>query len=374
MVKVNNVMLEREAIKKIDSELKKGIDFLKCRKCGCMKETLKVILSSVSSFKSDDSGKLAEKIKSWFKGMKLIEYNCLGCKYCYPAMALNIFNEGFPEVKKGKSPSCDFKVRQKWPPVPGEYFAFCEGKTCPVAVSTLSSVKLAENLASIRPKGLCIVGKTETENIGIDKIIKNTVTNPTIRFFIVAGKDPLGHYSGRTLLALSKNGVDRNMKVIKAQGKQSQLRNVTFSEVEAFRRQVKLIDMIGCEDIETITTKINEFLKEKTPASLQAGFFSEASIVPKIQAEQPNKLKMDEAGYFVIIPWQENKTIIVEHYTYNNRLLHTIEGKDAVSIYSTIIANTWLTELNHAAYLGRELTKAELSLKYGFKYIQDKAT
>jgi len=29
--------------------------------------------------------------------------------------------------------------------------------------------------------------------------------------------------------------------------------------------------------------------------------------------------------------------------------------------------------LSHAAYLGRELAKAEFSLKYGFKYIQDKS-
>ncbi len=63
----------------------------------------------------------------------------------------------------------------------------------------------------------------------------------------------------------------------------------------------------------------------------------------------------------------------MEHYAYNNKLLHVIEGKDAPSIYSTIIENGWLTELSHAAYLGSELAKAELSLKHRFKYIQDKA-
>ena len=75
-----------------------------------------------------------------------------------------------------------------WPPIIGEYFV-SDDKTCSVAVSTLASVKLAEEIAKIKPKGLCIVGKTETENIGIDKIIKNTITNPAIRFLIVAGKD-----------------------------------------------------------------------------------------------------------------------------------------------------------------------------------------
>jgi tetrahydromethanopterin S-methyltransferase subunit A len=82
---------------------------------------------------------------------------------------------------------------------------------------------------------------------------------------------------------------------------------------------------------------------------------------------------MDKAGYFVIIPQPEKRVIIVEHYSYDNKLLRIIEGKDARSIYHTIIENGWVTELSHAAYLGKELAKAELSLKLGFKYVQDAA-
>ncbi len=63
----------------------------------------------------------------------------------------------------------------------------------------------------------------------------------------------------------------------------------------------------------------------------------------------------------------------MEHYAYDNKLLHIIEGKDAPSICSMIIENGWISELSHATYLGGELAKAELSLKLGFKYVQDKA-
>ena len=52
-----------------------------------------------------------------------------------------------------------------------------------------------------------------------------------------------------------------------------------------------------------------------------------------------------------------------------HEFLYLIRGKDAPSIYSTIIENGWITELSHAAYLGKELAKAELSLQYGFKYV-----
>jgi len=97
------------------------------------------------------------------------------------------------------------------------------------------------------------------------------------------------------------------------------------------------------------------------------------SSIPKILAGEPKKFKTDKAGYFVIIHLLEKKIIVVEHYAYDNKLLHIIEGENAPSIYSTIIENGWITELSHAAYLGRELAKAEFSLKTGSKYIQDKA-
>lgn len=370
-------MTDKESIRKIKSEIQKGMELTKCKKCGCMKETLENLLVYLPSIEIKESSDLIRDVKDWLKGMQLIKYACLGCEYCFSAVAMNIFNQAFPETSQ--SLSCAFEVReQTWPPVPGEYFAFCDGPGCPVAVSTLASVELAETLANIRPKALCIVGKTETENIGIDKVIKNTITNLTIRFLIVAGKDPQGHYSGKTLLALSENGVDKDMKVIGSPGRRPILKNVSLSEVELFRRQVQVIDMIRCEDAKKIIDKIDELSKKaistcECKECSELVSISKISSVPKILASEPKKLKMDKAGYFVVIPSLEKKIIIVEHYAYDNKLLHIIEGKDAPSIYSAIIENRWITELSHAAYLGRELAKAELSLKHGFKYIQDKA-
>jgi len=39
----------------------------------------------------------------------------------------------------------------------------------------------------------------------------------------------------------------------------------------------------------------------------------------------------------------------------------------------TIVDDGWVTELSHAAYLGKELARAELSLQLGFRYVQDGA-
>lgn len=370
-------MAGKGSVKKIRLELQEGMELVKCRKCGCMKETLENLRSSLSSLQTEGSPDLLRKLELWLKQMETIKHACLGCEHCFPAVAMNIFNQVFPKAASAQSLSCAFEVReQTWPPVPGEYFSFRDGQSCPVAVSTLASVELAERLASIRPKELCIVGKTETENIGIDKVIKNIITNPTIRFLLLAGKDPKGHYSGRTLLALRENGVDKNMRVVGSPGKRPILKNVTGEEVEAFRKQVQVVDLIGCEDANRIVEKMKE-LSQGLSASCSCGECAEEnrhiqiSTVPVIQANEPTKVEVDKAGYYVIILQPEKGIIIVEHYSYDNKLLRVIEGKDARNIYWTIIENNWVTQLSHASYIGKELAKAELSLKLGFKYVQD---
>ncbi len=65
--------------------------------------------------------------------------------------------------------------------------------------------------------------------------------------------------------------------------------------------------------------------------------------------------------------------IHVEHYGYDNTLLHVLEGPTARALYSAIVAQGWVTELSHAAYLGKELAKAEISFKHGIPYLQDGA-
>ena len=372
-------MKSSDAIEKVSSELKKGMSLAKCQICGCMKETLENLSSTLTLLDTKDSCSLIENVNKWQSQMKPIAYSCLGCKICYPAVAMNIFNEAFPETLS-KAPTCAFEVRENtWPPVPGEYFAFCDGPDCPVAVSSLASPELAEKLSNIRPKELCIVGKTETENIGIDKVIKNVITNPTIRVLLLTGKEPEGHQTGKTLVALQEKGVDENMRVVGSPGRNPVLRNVSSQEVETFRKQVKVVDEIGLNDETKIIEKIREIAQEFLPSNTHGDYADEGgtiqlSTVPLIQAEESGRVEMDKAGYFVIMPRREKGIITVEHYSYDNKLLRTIEGKDARTVYQTIIKNGWITQLSHAAYLGKELEKAELSLKLGFKYVQDGAS
>jgi tetrahydromethanopterin S-methyltransferase subunit A len=326
----------------------------------------------------EEADALRADIDQFLAGMEPIKYACLGCDPCYPAVAENRFYtaaEGVLPLTIVQRPSCSFDVRTDgdWPIVAGEYFVLDrEGS---VAVSTLASTDLPEKLAQLRPRGLAIVGKTETENIGIDKVIKNIVTNPCIHTLIVAGQEPKGHMSGQALLALAENGVDERQRIIGAKGKRPFLRNVTLQEIEHFRQQVTVVDLIGCEDAERIAAEV-EARAQARPCGCQGVLRQDAIMqpVPRIRAQPTQRpLKLDKAGYFVIIPQPDKGIIVVEHYDYKDRLQHIIEGEDAKTLCDTIVELGLVTQLDHAAYLGRELMRAELALRFGLPFVQDGA-
>lgn len=105
------------------------------------------------------------------------------------------------------------------------------------------------------------------------------------------------------------------MKVIGSEGKNPTLRNVTFDEIEKFREQVELIDMMGCEDVMQIAGMIKELSAKKAISSCGChptrtdvkALQCEILLIPTIQVAEPSRIELDKAGYFVIIP-QPKKT------------------------------------------------------------------
>ena len=89
--------------------------------------------------------------------------------------------------------------------------------------------------------------------------------------------------------------------------------------------------------------------------------------------------KMDPKGYFLIDIDKKKKIIQVGYCKFTklgnspiNDMIAIIKGKTAIEIVNTLIREKFISTLQHAADMGIELHKAELSLKYGYKYIQDK--
>lgn len=356
----------------VRTELESAVQLAKCRQCGCLETTLKVLSQQLPLLNGGDASALLNDVCGWLNQLQPADYPCLGCVHCYPASAHNHFVADFPAVAPSMYQVCDATAPDKdWPVVPGEFFVL--RPTAPVAVTTLSSIQLAEDLANLNPDGLAVTGKTETENIGIDKIIKNVVSNPAISHLVVAGVDPLGHFPGRTLLALFCHGVDINGRVIGSPAKQPLLRNVSPAEIDAYRRQVRVVNMLGNVDLYAIADKVARLASSEQ--NNNSGVFQvRVTHAPHLLAHEPaGKVTLDEAGYFVVVPRPEKAIISVEHYTYDHQLLRVIDGSDAKSIYRMIIERGWLTELSHAAYLGRELARAEYALNGITPYTQDGA-
>ena len=89
--------------------------------------------------------------------------------------------------------------------------------------------------------------------------------------------------------------------------------------------------------------------------------------------------KMDPKGYFLINIDRKKNFIEVGYCKFKrlgnipvNDMVAIIKGKTAIEIVNTLIREKFISTLQHSADMGIELHKAEISLKYGFKYIQDK--
>lgn len=359
----------KSAMQVITEQLDEAIAAPKCHQCGCLQQTVEALSTTPAGKQSGLAGKLAEA-RAVFKPKR---YDCLGCAVCYPAIAANAFVEAFPEAGAGLDlcPTEEPEMRQGWPPLPGDYTVL--RARSPVAVCTLNSADLAERLNKAAPVGLAIVGTLHTENLGIERIIKNITSNPDIRFLVLCGQDTqqaIGHLPGQSLQSLFENGVDERGRIRGARGKRPVLKNVTPEEIEAFRQQVELVPRIGLEDEAAIAGEV-ERLRLRDPGPYATPI--QVRIVETLQAVEPERLTLDKAGYMVIYPDGRGKRLVVEHYSNQGVLDCVLEGGTPAALYGTAIERGLVTRLDHAAYLGRELARAADSLQTGKPYVQDRA-
>ena len=131
-------------------------------------------------------------------------------------------------------------------PIKHEYYL---GAGKAVALCTLSSIDLLETISrsSLMNKVL-IAGRLLSENKGIEAMIAFTVKRPELKRILVCGKEVKGHKAGQALLALASNGVDSSGRIIGAAGP-NPIVTLCAQDVDIFRRQVQIIDLIGTVDI-----------------------------------------------------------------------------------------------------------------------------
>lgn len=350
-----------EAVSLIAAQLKPAREAEKCHACGCFR-------SFVEDLAADGIEELAQDVALSRAVLQPQRYDCLGCQVCYPALAANALAEAFPSAGAGHAP---IEARTGWPPLPGDYHVVRYG--APVAVCTLNSEGLAKQVADLAPKGLSIAGPLRTENLGIERLIQNLRANPNLRFLVLCGDDTqqaIGHLPGQSLQSLMENGLDEEGRILGALGKRPVLQNLPRPEVEAFRNQIALVTLSGESDPTRIAEEVS-----RCAASSPGAFESvvPASTLAVIRAAEPARLVLDPAGYVVIYPDRAARMLRAEHFTNAGVLVGVIEGPTPAAVCAALIERRLVTRLDHAAYLGQELARAEESLKMGAPYTQDKA-
>lgn len=99
--------------------------------------------------------------------------------------------------------------------------------------------------------GAALAGTLQTENVGLEKVICNVVSNPNIRFLVVCGPETPGHLVGDAIVALKNNGIDGGKRIVGAKAPTPYLFNIPADFVERFREQITVIDLVdeGSPDV-----------------------------------------------------------------------------------------------------------------------------
>jgi len=159
-----------------------------------------------------------------------------------------------------------------WPVINGDYVV--GDPESPVAATTLAS-----HIEQIPvDAGAAIAGPCKTENLGIEKMLANLISNPNIRFLVLCGSEVQGHITGQSIEALHANGVDPDKrKIIDATGAIPFIENIPDEGIERFQQQMEIISIIDVEDAAAIQSKIKECI-EKDP-----GAFEEEAMVIEVE-------------------------------------------------------------------------------------------
>jgi tetrahydromethanopterin S-methyltransferase subunit A len=365
--------VDRDKIATLLVELAKVGDIEKCRTCHCYVDVLRQVQEDIVSRDLADlpeAEALDAMIGRAYAGQS---HGCLGCDPCLPVEPFNSINEllrkdtahGSCRTPASAESASVPELSPSWPPLPGEYAVL--DKDAPGAICTLADEDLYEALRKAPLPGVALFGLLTTENLGIERLVRNIVASPRISWLLLCGTDSRGHRAGECLAALSQNGVDSEMRIIDAPGKRARLVNLSFEEVEAFRRGIRVVPRIGLKNVGEISRMAEDLgnMPSVERKSMVCAVPEEERVAAR--PESP----ADPAGYLVIDVSVEKNIIRLEHHTPDHRVTAALIGRGARDLYLAAIRRGLVSRLDHAAYLGYELANAEQALGLKTRYVQD---
>jgi tetrahydromethanopterin S-methyltransferase subunit A len=166
------------------------------------------------------------------------------------------------------------KPHPDYPPEEGRYLR--GNDFSPVAVAVILNCdadKIPPEIEKLVRAGIesgaALAGTVQTENIGFEKIVCNIVSNPNIRYLILAGPESEGHLTGEAMKALIQNGVDEKKRIIETSAPHPFLFNLPMEMIDRFRKQLSLIDLQFEADPEVIRKAVWSCYQEK-PVDFQS--------------------------------------------------------------------------------------------------------
>jgi len=248
----------------------------------------------------------------------------------------------------------------QWPFINGDYRVI--DASAPVVVAGVIEASLQKELAAQLPKGLCMIARLHGA-ADVANLVRPLASNLAVHYVVCAGDDGSQPPLGSALLLLGR-GVDP------PPGPVGTLMNSIVARVEpadlkTLRRRVQFLDLLGCRDVRKVAALVENPTAVSTRPSAAAPVKSAEHSVERftVPRDMHYETRRDKGGDFGIRI--EEHSIVVEHRNGKDRLLRVLEGKTARDICLALIRNGWVSRLDHAAYLGRELARAELALRNG---------
>jgi tetrahydromethanopterin S-methyltransferase subunit A len=124
-----------------------------------------------------------------------------------------------------------------WPMASGDYVLGNEASPVAVLIVGRGAVEVPPELYRIK-------GILKTENIGLERVIANIISNPRIRVLVLCGKEEFGHFPGAAIHALMEHGVDEHRRIRNTRSAIPFLCDLPQEAVERFRQQVELVDVM----------------------------------------------------------------------------------------------------------------------------------
>lgn len=160
-----------------------------------------------------------------------------------------------------------FKLSYDWPIEEGRYLV--SNPLSPVGVVIILTApynKIPKETEELVRRGLekgaSISGILQTANIGIEKIAVNLISNPNIRYLVLAGRES-GHFPADALRALFKNGTDGKGYILSTRAPTAILKNIPKEAIVRLREQIQLIDLSGILDIKPLEEAVWSCYQEK---------------------------------------------------------------------------------------------------------------